>query len=135
MLGNAAPPRGGSSCYAHLSFRTPHCLFTVTLLAACGGDAPKDELPTSNPISAPLSVEDIERWEKGMVAELAAVQDSGTKLVTARTGGIQRAQGDKPYLFTSSTRRFCCRPSAVSLAPTGLVCPRPFASSRAASIW
>ena len=56
----------------------------------------------------------------------------------ARAGGSP-AQGRRdvnviPFL-TSSTRRFCCRPSALSLVPTGLVCPRPLASSRAASIW
>ena len=82
-------------------FRTPLCLLTVTLLTACGGDAPKEEPPAeaaadapaadtssqpADPISAPLAVEDIGRWEKGLAAELAAVQESGTKLESARTG-------------------------------------------------
>ncbi len=82
-------------------FRTPLCLLTVTLLAACGGDAPKDEPPaeaaadaavpdtssrSANPVTAPLTVEDTERWEKGVAAELAAVRESGTKLESARTG-------------------------------------------------
>jgi hypothetical protein len=31
-------------------------------------------------------VEDIERWEKGMAAELAAVQEAGAKLASARSG-------------------------------------------------
>jgi hypothetical protein len=31
-------------------------------------------------------VEDIERWEKGMAAELAAVQEAGGKLSSAKTG-------------------------------------------------
>jgi hypothetical protein len=35
---------------------------------------------------APLTVEDIARWEKGMAAELAAVQEAGAKLMTAKTG-------------------------------------------------
>jgi hypothetical protein len=81
--------------------RTPLCLLTVLLLAACGGDVRKDGPPaeaaadapapdasseSGNPTSAPLSVEDIERWEKGMAAELAAVQEAGAKLASARSG-------------------------------------------------
>jgi hypothetical protein len=80
-------------------FWTPLCLLTVLLFAACGGDAPRDEPAaeaaaeagepdassrSANPTSAPLSVEDIERWEKGMAAELAAVQEAGTKLKSAK---------------------------------------------------
>ncbi len=38
------------------------------------------------------------------------------------------------HIFTSSTRRFCCRPSCVSFGPAGLLAPRPFAWSRARSI-
>lgn len=82
-------------------FRTPLRLLTALLLAACGGDVRKDEPPaeaaadapapdassqSGNPTSAPLSVEDIERWEKGMAAELAAVQEAGAKLASARSG-------------------------------------------------
>jgi hypothetical protein len=86
-----------------LSFRAPFCLLTAVAVAACGGDAPKDDSPSqaaanavqaerpassqsADPISAPLSVEDIERWEKGMAAELAAVRESGAKLASVRTG-------------------------------------------------
>ena len=86
-----------------LSFRAPFCLLTAVAVAACGGDAPKDDSPSqaaasavqaeppassqsADPISAPLSVEEIERWEKGMAAELAAVRGSGAKLASARTG-------------------------------------------------
>jgi hypothetical protein len=39
-----------------------------------------------NPVSAPLTIEDIGRWEKGMVGELKAVEEAGAKLKTARTG-------------------------------------------------
>ena len=87
-------------------FRTPLCLLSVLFLAGCGGagdDETRDEAAadaagdapapapdgvsqTGTPSSAPLSVEDIARWEKGMAAELAAVQESGTKLGSARTG-------------------------------------------------
>jgi hypothetical protein len=87
-------------------FRTPTRLLTVLLLAGCGG-AGKDEThdqavadaagdapapaqdaagQSGGPSSAPLSVEDIERWEKGMAAELAAVQEAGAKLESAKTG-------------------------------------------------
>jgi hypothetical protein len=87
-----------------LLFRTPLCLLTVLLLLACGGDAPNDEpsagaaadasgadapdasRQSANPSSAPLSAEDIGRWEKGMAAELAAVREAGAKLGSARTG-------------------------------------------------
>lgn len=82
-------------------FRTPLRLLIALLFAACGGEAPKDEPPAEtapeagasdasgpspNPVSAPISVEDIERWEKGMAAELAAVLQSGGKLENAGTG-------------------------------------------------
>jgi hypothetical protein len=88
-------------------FRTPLRLLTVVLLAGCGGGAGKDEThdeavadvagdspapapdaagQSDSPSSAPLSVEDIGRWEKGMAAELAAVQEAGAKLKSAKTG-------------------------------------------------
>jgi len=85
-------------------FRTPLCLLTVLLLAGCGGGTGKDEAhdeavadaagdasapaagQPGTPSSAPLTVEDIERWEKGMAAELAAVQEAGAKLESAKTG-------------------------------------------------
>jgi hypothetical protein len=41
--------------------------------------------PTGNPITAPLTAADIERWEKGMAGELKAVQEAGAKMRTART--------------------------------------------------
>jgi hypothetical protein len=74
----------------------------VLLLAGCGGGskegshdeaaanasgeaapAPDSAGPAA---STPLSVADIERWEKGMAAELAAVQESAAKLDSAKTG-------------------------------------------------
>jgi hypothetical protein len=88
-------------------FRTPLRLLTVLLLAGCGGGEGKEEThdqapadaagnaaapapdtanQSGDPSSAPLSVEDIERWEKGMAAELAAVQEASTKLKSAKTG-------------------------------------------------
>jgi len=87
-------------------FRTPLCLLTVLFLAGCGGagdDETRDEAaadagggaPAPAPdaasqsgtaSSAPLSVEDIARWEKGMAAELAAVQEAAGKLGRAQTG-------------------------------------------------
>ena len=88
-------------------FRTSLRLLTVVLLAGCWGGAGKDEThdeadadtagdaPASAPDTAgqtgsassvPLSVEDIERWEKGIAAELAAVQEAGVKLKSAKTG-------------------------------------------------
>jgi hypothetical protein len=87
--------------------RTPLHLLTVLLFAGCGGGADQDEThdevvadaagdapapapdaagQSGGPSSAPLSVEDIERWEKGMAAEMAAVQEAGAKLKSAKTG-------------------------------------------------
>jgi hypothetical protein len=89
-----------------LPFRTPLRLLTVLFVAGCGGGAGEDQThdeavaegagdapaPASDaagqsggPTSAPLSVEDIERWEKGMAAEMAAVQEAGAKLKSAKT--------------------------------------------------
>jgi hypothetical protein len=87
--------------------RTPLRLLIVLFFAGCGGGEAKDEThdeavadaagdapapapdaagQSGGPSSAPLSVEDIERWEKGMAAELAAVQEAGAKLESAKTG-------------------------------------------------
>lgn len=89
-----------------LRFRTPVTLFTFLLVTACGGGADRSAsqeeadsnqppaadsatAPSDDPAGsamAPLTVEDIARWEKGMAAELAAVQEAGAKLKTAKTG-------------------------------------------------
>jgi len=88
--------------------RMPIRLLTGLLLAACGGDESGRDAPEADrragsdthaaarapaapgrpgdPVSAPLAVADIERWEKGMAAELSAVQAAGAKLGTARSG-------------------------------------------------
>jgi hypothetical protein len=77
-------------------FRTSLRLLTLVFLAGCGGGPGKDEAhdeavadaagQSGSPSSAPIAVEDIERWEKGMAAELAAVQAAGVRLSSARTG-------------------------------------------------
>lgn len=77
-------------------------LLTVLLLAGCGGgskdeshdeaaaDASGEAAPAPDAAgtaaSAPLSVADIDRWAKGMAAELAAVQEAGAKLASAKNG-------------------------------------------------
>lgn len=86
--------------------QTPLTLLTILLLAACGGgtdraDSPDDAAAAASaqadaqaevgsspsaPVETPVGVEDIDRWEKGMAAELAAVQEAATKLVGAKTG-------------------------------------------------
>ncbi len=42
--------------------------------------------PSTNPVSAPLSTADIERWERGIAAERKAVEEAGAKLKAARNG-------------------------------------------------
>jgi hypothetical protein len=42
--------------------------------------------PAGNATTAPLTTDDIARWEKGLDAEMQAVQEAGTRLKTARTG-------------------------------------------------
>ena len=83
-------------------------LFAMTLIAACGGrDTAEDEPdpstvvpadpgapaedaapPAADPsaaITAPVTVADIDRWQKGMVSELAAVREASSKMKTAKT--------------------------------------------------
>jgi hypothetical protein len=80
-------------------------LVTIILALGCGrkegektvADAPSsaEESPPAtsdakvaagNPVSAPVTVEDIGRWEKGIAGELEAVRQAGAKLKTARSG-------------------------------------------------
>ena len=42
--------------------------------------------PSSNPTATPLGVEDIDRWQRGMTAELEAVHQAAAKLKSAKTG-------------------------------------------------
>jgi hypothetical protein len=56
----------------------------VTEDTAALSPTPKPE-PAANPISAPLTTADVDRWEKGMAGELKAVQEAGAKLKAART--------------------------------------------------
>ena len=87
-----------------LQFPTATLLLTALILAACGGDAPDRGTPESDPqaqapedtsagageasdqASLPVTVADIDRWKKGMEAELAVVQASGEKLRSAKSG-------------------------------------------------
>ncbi len=79
------------------------CLLSMLLLAGCEGGAEKDPAAdaaavdtaagapagtsqSGAPVSGPVTVEDIDPWERGMAAELAAVQQAGTKLESAKTG-------------------------------------------------
>jgi hypothetical protein len=81
------------------------CLLIGLLLGCGGGDSAKndaapdpaaeatqsDAAPTgdaaaANASTAPLAVEDIDRWAKGLEGELKAVQDAGVKLKDAKTG-------------------------------------------------
>ena len=82
-----------------LGYQTPLRMLGLLLLAACGagddreassGEAAAEAAPAQAPAAAPqdepLQVEDIERWQKGMAAELAAVKEAGAKLAAAKTG-------------------------------------------------
>lgn len=84
------------------------CTFLVSaiLVSGCGdkdaGKAVEDAAPASaeesppsksevpapagNPVSAPLTIEDIDRWDKGMAGELKAIQEAGAKIKSARSG-------------------------------------------------
>jgi hypothetical protein len=85
-------------------FRVPtsRCLLALLLSAGCGGGADRPGEPDqaasapaaaadssavgpAGPADAPLTVEDVARWEKGMAAELAAVRAAGQKLAAAKT--------------------------------------------------
>jgi hypothetical protein len=89
--------------------RTARTLLLVSLLAACGGakdDASADDsaaqadsaaavaaaepapaaAPPAPASDAAVTVDDIDRWQRGMAAELQAVRDAGERLKTAKTG-------------------------------------------------
>lgn len=89
----------------------PCTLLAVTLMTGCGGKeaenqaeeaapaAMEEEAPATskvqtaseaqpaagNPTTAPLTTDDIGRWEKGMAGEMKAVQDAAAKMKAART--------------------------------------------------
>ena len=50
------------------------------------GAAPAGAAPAAEQTSAPLAVEDIDRWQRGMEAELEAVRAAGVKLKAAKSG-------------------------------------------------
>ena len=79
-------------------------LLTASLVLACGkgdtdnsvedpGEAASGQAapvtaaaePAGNPVSAPLTPDDIGRWEKGLAGELRTVEEAGAKMKTART--------------------------------------------------
>jgi hypothetical protein len=81
------------------------CLLIGLLLGCGGGDsakndaaadpaadatqsdaAPAADAAAANASTAPLAVEDIDRWAKGLEGELKAVQGAGVKLKDAKTG-------------------------------------------------
>ena len=90
------------------SYRMSLCLLTGLLLAACGGEGSSGDAPEADPsagaeaeaaadvpaaagqpaepVSATISADDIDRWERGMAAELAAVKEAGAKLGSAKSG-------------------------------------------------
>ena len=89
------------------SYRLSHAALAmaVAMLVACGrkdtsrtdsADAadPADTVaeasattpaPSSSPTTAPLAGDDIDRWQRGMAAELEAVHEAAAKLKSART--------------------------------------------------
>jgi hypothetical protein len=46
--------------------------------------SPQPAQPAANPTTAPVSKDDIARWEKGIDGEMQAVKEAGAKLKTAR---------------------------------------------------
>jgi hypothetical protein len=82
------------------------CVLAVTLSACGGGDADTDEAPAaeagadaaaegtppadaapqaSSGAPAPVKAEEIDRWQKGMAAELEAVRAAGARMKQAKT--------------------------------------------------
>jgi hypothetical protein len=90
----------------HLSRAALACVLALTLAACGGGDSGSDEAAppaeagadtgtgseegpasdTSAGAPAPVTVPDIDNWQKGMAAELEVVRAAGTKLKEAKTG-------------------------------------------------
>lgn len=88
------------------------CLLATALVAGCGTHKPdaaaadtaaaQDDTASAAPApaqenasaagaagertSAPLAIADIERWQRGVAAELEAVHEAGAKLASAKTG-------------------------------------------------
>jgi hypothetical protein len=54
--------------------------------AAAAAASTSGATSSAPPTAASLTVDDIDRWKRGMEAELAAVREAGTKLAAAKTG-------------------------------------------------
>ncbi len=89
-------------------YRSTVSLLLLASLAACGGDKPVPEAeseaaeaeaapsaeaatpppadPSDQPEVTPVTVDDIDRWQKGMAGELEAVQAAAGRMKAARTG-------------------------------------------------
>lgn len=46
----------------------------------------QNQAAAGNPVSAPLTPDDIERWDRGMAGEMKAIQDAAATIKTAKTG-------------------------------------------------
>ena len=83
----------------------PVALALVILVVSCGGDANTEEeaavddatesatgeaapaaTTDTEPATAPIKVEDIDRWQRGLAGELEAVQEAGRRFREAKTG-------------------------------------------------
>ena len=96
----------GSLTHSTLAARTV-LLIMLPLVFSCGGknddkatadleeQASADSGPAAtnqgqpaaeNPVSVPLTPDDVGRWDKGMAGELKAIQEAAAKIKTARSG-------------------------------------------------
>ncbi|HYC32815.1 MAG TPA: hypothetical protein VEB59_11045 [Gemmatimonadales bacterium] len=122
------------------SYRSAAALLLLASLAACGGEKPAPDAqtdaaeaeaapsaeaatpppaPSHHPDVAPVTVEDIDRWQKGMAGELEAVKAATERMKAARNG--EDSMSAMMAVQETSTREAGAKAAGVDVERYGVI--------------